>query len=316
MAGFPLFLSIVLGQEFKYRIYVYIPRVLFPPLGSWLGYKWFVSIVRVPHLLIKEKDLLESNNNFNTTAKYMSHPLFYIFTIVATLCLAMINYFLNKEVDMQLVENWILLIGSSIWWYFIIRTLQMAILVFWDYRHFLYTTKLFKRLNLFDYENAFGLKPLIEHTYSFLLLYILIIGAYLFYYQVFLNIDPNIKKWLSFAVWSIYFFFPIYGYLTTLWPASKIVHKRKIELMNELSEKMNKCYKSEDYKNLVFYQSQYDRLKSLQLPKYPFALNRLLQRFGLQIFISFLNFVISTFYKDLIKEQIEMITKTVKEIIL
>ena len=118
----------------------------------------------------------------------------------------------------------------------------MAILVFLDFRCLLYEPGLAKRLNLFDYLNAFGLKPLVEYTYRFLFLYIVIIGGFLVFYalQDLAKEPSSLKTGFKYVVWTLYCVIPFYSYFTTLRPVSLLVHRRQVEDMNEIAEKMAK----------------------------------------------------------------------------
>ncbi|MDJ0840794.1 MAG: hypothetical protein QNK37_30055 [Acidobacteriota bacterium] len=297
MVGLPLLIALIFGSKWiedfldsvkavgilqaegSKTLLNYLARGLFPLIGAAFGYRWFAAIAMLPAKL-KEKGLLAKSASFSTTRSLMSGPMSYLFAAAAVIGIA---YAVYGSFRIS-AENWAVLIGSLVWWYFLIRIAEMAVFHFQDLHRFLHRDFSKEGLSMTDPANAFGLRPLIDYVSRFLWLYILIIGTYLVFYKLVLADVPLV---FTLLVWGVYFALPIYGYRCSLGPADRLLQERKHEMLATYSQKMDYHEKNNDLERWQHYRTLYNDLNK------PFGIRKLVTFQGVQLICGLLNLLIA-----------------------
>ncbi|MGK7924058.1 MAG: hypothetical protein AB4290_02185, partial [Spirulina sp.] len=265
-------------------ILTYLPRSLFPPFGSWLGYRWFVNIVNLPEGIFDCDRHLDDPTHadyLESTRRWMDRPIMYGIAGIATLYIAY-DYYLSDRANMLLLENWMLLAGNLLWWYFLIRVLEMTLIFLWNLKDLLGNPDLRAKIDIdfFDEKNLYGFKPIVRYIYWFTLLYVVIIGLYLSYYQFLdLFVEKNQKSVLSVTIWLCYFLVPLYSYFTTLHPILNIFNREKQKQLNQYADEMKESETSKAYARYLYYKDKYETLDRVQFLNqlYSFKRNLLIQ---------------------------------------
>lgn len=218
MVMIPLATGKLANARFGFSTSYWMALVLFPVLGAWLGYQWFVSIVQLPQMLV-DRGQAHIAPAYRSAHKIMRHPLAYFLALAATAGVAAGVY---PILHMPILAKWISIIAYGLWWYFIIRTLTLALAVFWDLRHWIYDLGTSDNGGLPESGDLFDLNPYAEQMVRFLGFYLFIIGPYLIYFSD--RLWRN-APWLCAAVWVIYLALPLYVYGTVFRAAAGVLRK-------------------------------------------------------------------------------------------
>jgi hypothetical protein len=300
MVGLPLAASALNGE--RYGLSWYLPRVLFPTIGSWLAYKWFQSIIRASEKLDDgQASPAQRGAAFQTTAKYLSHPLSYAFALLIVAGIAWSAYFGAKQVNMfgrgqgghHLAENWLFLAGSLPWWYLMVRAGEVAVFTFFDFRRLLSGCDPGNTIDLLDKTNAYGLGRVVNYTHRFVVFYAVIVGCYIIYYQVIFHHFYGAPL-TSLAVGTIVFSTAWIAYLaigfTLLFavvsPAKHLLAQAKADRIAKISKHMKEVEESDaedKFSKLGAARQELEATQKIELSVFPFGWARMLSALAVQV---------------------------------
>lgn len=253
---------------------------ILPILGSYLGYKWLSSIFHSFDKLSDER-VLDKKSYKSVKDNLIKNCNRIVFIPLSLALLACVIY-KNSDLSTNFISNFYLLVVSSLWWYFLIKTAFVCLITFFAYRNLLMKKgvggKYVLKVSLYHPDTFYGLKSIGTFCINFLVLYIVVIGSYLVFsiwrwdeaYSMYkLLYDPFILFLLA-----AYLIIPVCGFFWVGLSSHKRIEAAKYEELDRLWEEIKsinrkKEFQAAEYARLI---ALYDRTKSY--PAWPVNLKK------------------------------------------
>lgn len=155
---------------------------LAPILGSWFGHQWLCGFLSMPEELVSTGVLsAKTAHGFCQTLREKASKPWTGFVAMATLLpvgilahLAWENASPSDPFTAADGYNWIVM---TLWWYLIVKAAVVCLLTLFLWHKKIHVDEV--NIQLFHEDPQFGLKPLVDFTWRFLYLHVLVIGGYL-----------------------------------------------------------------------------------------------------------------------------------------